>query len=195
LARTVSSGLMMSGGPYSFQTLLGLDAAALRALVDAATMALLHKHVAEGGDGVKRGLEEEEEGEEGDGGDNKTRKRAATTTTTTTEEMNKAMEMRASEVAGDYALAFGKHKGVPIRRVDMSYLTWVLGFKRKGQKFERLPESGGMDWVKENQPVALGEIRKYLTWRCWVCRSTDVRFPSARLCRSCFISGDGGRGH
>ena len=166
--------------PYSFESLFALDAAALRELVDVATRVLKHKHVALG---EKR---EREDGGDGDGESVDGKRIKAST-----EELNKAMEMRASEVAGDYALPFGKHRGVPIRRVDMSYLTWVMGYKRRGQTFERQPESVSMDWIQENQSVALGEIRKYLTWRCWVCRSTDVRFPSARLCRSCYLSGKG----
>ena len=162
--------------PYSFRSLSGLELDVLRELIDTATKVLQTKHTsresgfrcAEIELGTKRARTE--------GNDE------------VPVDINKGIEMRASEMAGDYVLTFGKHKDSPLRRVDMSYLTWILGFKRNGQKYS-LIDSEANQWIQENNPVVVQEVRKYLSWRCWMCRSTDVKFSSSRFCRSCFASG------
>lgn len=178
--------------PYAYQTLLCLEADTLKVLVDAATMALEHKRKqkfmqiskdSETVCGAKRGLHNDEKGDS----DEITKKKNRVGLTAA-EETNKAAEMLASEAAGNYVLVFGKYKGMPIREVDVSYLTWMLGFKRVGMRFERQASNHNLDWIKENHLVLLDEVRKHLMWRCWVCRSTDVRFPSSRLCVACYLS-------
>lgn len=162
--------------PYSFQALSKLDAEALRQVIEVATVALKHRHVAP----VEacqftpnKRAREEDSGQDPN--------------ESAQEELNKVIEMRASEEAGDYMLDFGKHSGTRIRQIDPSYLYWMLGLKRKGQRF--IPNGNGMnDWMLSNKPTAVAEVRKYLTWRCWVCRSTDTKFKWSSLCRSCFLA-------
>ncbi len=142
------------------------SAAELRELVEAATAVLQHKDAECGQAGVKRARSEEP---------------------ASPDDLIKAAEMRASETAGDCTIPFGKHRGIPIRSVDLSYLVWMLGFKRSGQKFSRIARGQtGNDWVRDNHPTVLSEVQKYMTWRCWACRSTGTRFRFACLCRSCW---------
>ena len=100
------------------------------------------------------------------------------------EEANKIIEKQESVTASDFVLPFGKHKGSTLQDVDLGYLTWAIGYKRAGMTFTPRPECG----IMESHPQAYTRIKSYLTWRCWACRSTAVRFRNAKLCTSCWLS-------
>ena len=97
---------------------------------------------------------------------------------------NQRAEMRESELAGGFVLSFGKHKGKSLADVDMAYLAWAVGFKRNGLKF--MPDS--VCGVRDRHENAYTQIQACLLWRCWVCRSTDVKFRTSKLCTSCYCS-------
>jgi hypothetical protein len=93
--------------------------------------------------------------------------------------------LKQSERVGEARMPFGKHKGTRIKEVPLSYLCWLLGLKQVGREFERVP----MDkhgWVVSNHAETMGQVKLYLTWRCWACRACDVRFKFSRLCSDCW---------
>jgi len=90
-----------------------------------------------------------------------------------------------SEVAGRSVLPFGKHKGKAINTTPLSYLSWLLGLRREGREFEIIP-TDKHGWILANHPDTIAQVKAYLTWRCWACRSTETRFKFSRLCPECW---------
>ena len=93
-----------------------------------------------------------------------------------------------SRTAGEFVVPFGKHKGATIRAVPNGYLCWLMGVRREGKTFQPVSTTG-LDWIRGNQFETLSQVKKYLTWRCWACGSTDMRFRHAKLCTSCWHEG------
>lgn len=181
--------------PYSLQALIILDTGKLRELADLATQALRFHHMDKSKPSLQNELVDQHPtpdnklaGSKRARVDDETNSNPQCEDAGRLDELNKDMEIRASEMAGDYVLSFGKHTGIPIRRVDLSYLVWAMGFssKRQGAKYMRLTH-GSHTWIRENQPMAYDEIRKYMMWRCWACRSSGTRYRTACLCHSCYI--------
>ncbi len=95
--------------------------------------------------------------------------------------------LKQSERAGEARMSFGKHKGMRIKEIPLSYLSWLLGVKRVGREFEKV----AMDkhgWIVSNHADIMAQVKSYLTWRCWACGSCDVRFKFSRLCMDCWHS-------
>jgi hypothetical protein len=154
--------------PYSHEALSRLDAGFLRTLSDSID-AILERH--ETNEGRKRSCTGQEKTDEDQ----------------QWQEQNRLAEKEESNKAGQYVLPFGKYKGNPIHTVDVNYLSWALGMVRRNREFVESTRDG-YTWIQENYPTATARIRLYLTHRCWVCKSQDVKFSNSRMCRSCWVS-------
>jgi hypothetical protein len=102
--------------------------------------------------------------------------------------MDKPGLQAESRLAGEFEVPFGKYNGDIIRALPPSYLCWLMGVRREGRTFQPV-STKGLDWIRGNQFETLSMVKKYLTWRCWACGSTDVRFKHAKLCTSCWHEG------
>lgn len=101
------------------------------------------------------------------------------------DEEDKELLVVKSRLAGEHVLLFGQHKGKALKDVPSSYLCWILGVKREGREFKNVP----MDkhgWILMHHAETITEVKDYLTWRCWACKSTNTRFKFSRLCPDCW---------
>lgn len=153
--------------PYAIHILARLDAVALKKVL--ANVTLLLDNIE--GDSKKRARVNDDSG----------------TDAAAVDDCNKSVELKESAKAGDYVLDFGKFKGQAIKDVDVSYLVWAIGLKRKGRNFQPVTTEA-CDWIRENKPVASQQIKTYLMWRCHACRSSNVKYRFSRLCRDCWFS-------
>ena len=101
------------------------------------------------------------------------------------EEEEKARLVQQSKLAGDHVLMFGQHKGKSLKEVPVSYLGWMLGMKREGREFFPMPVTNH-GWILANHADSIAQVKAYLTWRCWGCKSTSTRFKFSRLCADCW---------
>lgn len=101
------------------------------------------------------------------------------------EDEEKVRLIEQSKLAGDHVLPFGQHKGKSLKEVPTSYLGWLLGVKREGREF--VPVSTDRHgWILANHVDSIAQVKTFLTWRCWACKSTNTRFKFSRLCVDCW---------
>jgi flagellar biosynthesis GTPase FlhF len=131
-------------------------------------------------DELKRKLEEEEE-------EDRVIKRIQSEESKQKEaEENKRIEMLESAQAGEWELPFGKHKGKAIKDTDASYLAWMMGFKQKRNFFVETTHNEAIPYITDNHPESLENVKKFLTWRCWLCHCPKTAFKTAKLCTDCW---------
>ena len=101
------------------------------------------------------------------------------------DEREKHQLVERSRKAAEFVLPFGKHKGVSLKDVPNGYMCWLMGVKREGRDFQNIPMDKH-NWILANHADVMAEVQAFLTWRCWACGSTDVRFRRSRLCCDCW---------
>ena len=113
------------------------------------------------------------------------RRKRARCTSDAMEAINKALEQQESAAASDFILSFGKHKGARLRDVDLSCLSWAIGYKRSATKFTP-PTTAYPTIIRWPTPASR---------RIWhgaagpaARRSTAVRFRNVKLCTLCWLS-------